>query len=85
MPVLPLVGSTMMVSGPILPARFGRLDHGQADPVLDAVGRIVELELGQDVGAAPLGQARMRTSGVLPISSVTSFAIRICPSAVELI
>jgi hypothetical protein len=36
MPVLPLVGSRMMVSGPSLPAAFGRLDHAQPDAILDA-------------------------------------------------
>jgi hypothetical protein len=43
--------------GADLAGPFGRLDHRQADPVLDAVGRTVELELGEEVGARALAQA----------------------------
>ena len=52
MPVFPLVGSTITV----LPWReqavaLGRLDHGEADAVLDAVGGVLALELGEHLGA----------------------------------
>ena len=51
MPVLPLVGSTSVdLPGEMLPCFFERLDHGDADAVLDAGDRIEEFELEQDVG-----------------------------------
>ena len=76
MPVLPLVGSTMMVSGLILPGLFRRVNHRHADAVFDAVRRIVEFQLGDHVAPrSPASGGAMRTSGVLPINSVTSFAI----------
>jgi len=57
MPVLPLVGSRMIVSGLMRPAFSGRVDHGHPDPVLDAVGGAVELELGHHLPRRALGQA----------------------------
>ena len=74
MPVLPLVGSTMMVSGLDQAAFLGGIDHGDADAVLDAVSRVVEFQLG-DHSPAPSVSGCRRTSGVLPINSVTLFAI----------
>ena len=74
MPVLPDVGSTSVVRpGVIRPAALHRVDHVDADAVLDAGDRVEELELGQDVGLArpfrPPDAVR-RTSGVSPIVSV---------------
>ena len=71
MPVLPLVGSMITVSGPILPAASAASIMAHADAVLDAAGRVEELQLEQDLGQAPVSCDRFRrTSGVLPISSV---------------
>ena len=50
MPVLPLVGSMIWVSGVRMPCLLGRLDHRPADAVLDAGKRIEELQLQQDGG-----------------------------------
>ena len=52
MPVLPLVGSTMIVSWLILPSRLGGVDHRHADAVLDRPERVEVLELGDDLGLA---------------------------------
>ena len=55
MPVLPEVGSTSVVlPGFVLPLRFERLDHRDADAVLDAGDRVEEFELGQKIGADAL-------------------------------
>jgi len=55
MPVLPLVGSMMIVSGPIRPSFSAA--HRHADAVLDAVRGIEGLELGDDLGRGAFGQA----------------------------
>ena len=54
MPVLPLVASTIVPPGLSWPERLGGVDHRDADAVLDAVGRVVELQLGRDRGAGAL-------------------------------
>ncbi len=48
MPVLPLVGSTIVVFGSETAFLFGGLDHGGTDAVLDAAQRIEELGLERD-------------------------------------
>ena len=55
MPVLPLVGSRMIVSGLIRPGLLGRVDHGDPDAVLHAVRRVEEFQLGDDVGDGAFG------------------------------
>ena len=55
MPVLPEVGSISMVrAGRDLARGFQRLDHRDADAVLDAGDRIEEFELGQEIGVDAL-------------------------------
>ena len=76
MPVLPLVGSTIVVSpGLMRPASLGRVDHREADAVLDAAAGVEGLELADDGRAGPLGDARSFTSGVPPISAEMLSAI----------
>ena len=55
MPVFPLVGSRMIVSGLISPRFLGRVDHGHPDAVLHAVRRVEEFQLGDDVGDRAVG------------------------------
>jgi hypothetical protein len=50
MPVLPLVGSKMIVSGLIR-----RVDHGHADAVLHAARRVEGLQLGRHLRHGPGG------------------------------
>ena len=51
MPVLPEVGSiSVVLPGVILPCRLQRLDHRDADAVLDAGDRVEEFELGEKIG-----------------------------------
>ncbi len=57
MPVLPLVGSRMIVSGLIKPACSARLEHGNPDTVFYAVGRVEEFQLGDDVGNGAVGDS----------------------------
>src|SRR5450759_1205247 len=75
MPVLPLVGSRMMVSGLIDPAR-------SAASIIDRPIRSFTLcegfwnsSLASTSATHPCVSRLMRTSGVLPISSVTLWAI----------
>ncbi len=77
MPVLPLVGSKMMVSGPIRPGLLGGVDHGHADAVLHAVRRVEELELGHDVRARCLGQPAQPHQRRVSDERVMSSAIRV--------
>ena len=63
MPVLPEVGSTRTPRpGEILPCGLERVDHRDADAVLDARDRIEELELGQEMGDDALLLARSGSS-----------------------
>jgi hypothetical protein len=55
MPVLPLVGSTMMVSGFRMPFCLRVLDHGHADTILHGAERIEELTLQRDGGVEASG------------------------------
>ena len=50
MPVLPLVGSTIEVSGLMRPGPLRRLDHGHADAVFDAPQGVLKFQFGQDDG-----------------------------------
>ena len=75
-PVLPLVGSSTTVSGPIKPA-------SRPASIIDTPIRSFTLCAGlknssfaTTSATASSKRRRMRTSGVLPIRSVTSFAIR---------
>ena len=63
-------------SGVILPLSFQRLDHGDADAVLDAGYRVEEFELGQQIGDGPLLRRSSLTSGVSPIVSVMELKTR---------
>ena len=47
MPVLPLVGSTIVPPGCSAPGRLGVVDHPQRDPVLHRAARVQVLDLGQ--------------------------------------
>ncbi len=60
----------VLVEEPLL---FGRLDHGQPDAILDRVGGVEVLQLGDDLqpGCRQRCGSR-RTSGVCPTSSVIS-------------
>ena len=51
---------------------LGRVDDRDADAVLHAVGRVVELELDRHGGVEAFGSRFSRTSGVPPTSWVTS-------------
>ena len=55
MPVFPLVGSRMMVSGLSQPRFFGGIEHRDPDAVLDAAPGIEVLQLGDHVGHGALG------------------------------
>ncbi len=79
MPVLPLVGSSTMVSGLMRPAF-------SAASIIDSPMRSFTLWAGfwySSLATTPATQPRlsrlMRTSGVLPIRAVTSLAICIFP------
>ena len=50
MPVLPEVGSIRVRAGLDRARRLQRIDHADADAVLDAGDRVEEFELGQDLG-----------------------------------
>lgn len=50
MPVLPLVGSTITVSGLIEPAFFGGINHGNADRSFNAVRRVEVLQFSDQLG-----------------------------------
>ena len=52
MPVLPLVGSTIVPPGSSSPGPLGRLDHAERDAVFDAAPRIERLELRHDARGA---------------------------------
>ena len=72
MPVLPEVGSTSVFAGADAAVALHRLDHGDADAVLDAGDRVEELELCEQPGghAFRLGDLVEPHSGVSPIVSV---------------
>src|ERR1019366_1773834 len=79
MPVLPLVGSTSTVSGPIRPSR-------SAASIIDTPIRSLTLEAGLNISSLATTPATHpaltrfnRTKGVPPTSPVTSFATRIAP------
>ena len=72
MPVLPLVGSTMRVSGRDQALGLGGLDHGDADAVLDAAQGVLKLQFGQDGGRAPAAMVLSRTRGVEPTACMMS-------------
>ena len=57
--MLPEVGSTIVVRARLdLAVGLGGVDHRHADPVLDAAGGVVGLELAEQLGAAVGRQAR---------------------------
>jgi hypothetical protein len=63
--VLPLVGSTTIVSGSELAGLLGRVDHGDADAVLDAVSGVIELQLGSHLGDGAFGHpAQVHQRGI---------------------
>ena len=55
MPVLPLVGSRMMVSGPSLPAASAASIMLERDAVFDAAAGILKFELSKHLGPGALG------------------------------
>lgn len=57
MPVLPLVGSTIVPPRLELALPLGLVDHVQADPILDASAGIEGLHLGVNGCGAGFGQA----------------------------
>ena len=57
MPVLPDVASTIVAAGFEQPVALGRVDHRDADAILDRVSRIQALHLGEDLRLDPWGQA----------------------------
>jgi len=63
-PVLPEVGSTMVVLGPDLAGGLAGLDHRQTDAVLDAGQRVEELQLGEQFGL--YAAARLPAFAVAP-------------------
>ena len=56
MPVLPLVGSTIVAAGLDLAVALGRLDHRHADPVLDRSAGVEVLELGHHLARRALAE-----------------------------
>ncbi len=65
MPVLPLVGSTIVeVPGHQIPALFRGLDHGEADAILHAVAGIGRFELPEDRRVQSPATRLSRTRGV---------------------
>src|SRR5215468_5276163 len=57
MPVLPLVGSTMVLSPGRICGGLGGLDHRQRDPVLHGAARVELLALAPELGAVLPGNA----------------------------
>ena len=64
MPVLPLVGSMMIVSGLDFPVPLRRVDHRPADAVFDAPQRVEALQFCRNRGdGTPSAMRFSRTSG----------------------
>ncbi len=79
-PVLPLVGSRMMVSGRSSPACSAASIIATPMRSFTLLAGLKNSSLATTCAVAPSVTRRSRTSGVFPISSVTSAAIRIaCP------
>ena len=76
MPVLPLVGSTMTVSGPISPASWAASIIATPMRSLTELAGLKNSSLAATSAPAPSVTFRIRTSGVWPTSSVMSFAMR---------
>ena len=57
MPVLPLVGSTIVPPGLSSPWRFGLIDHIEANPVFNTPPRVEVFNLGENSGATLWGKA----------------------------
>ena len=76
MPVLPLVGSTTTVSGPMSPASSAASIIATPMRSLTECAGLKNSSFAATSAPAPSVTLRMRTSGVLPMSSVTSLAIR---------
>ena len=74
MPVLPLVGSMMTVSGPISPARSAASIMATPMRSLTLCAGLKNSSFATTCAPAPSVTRRRRTSGVFPISWVTSSA-----------
>ena len=78
MPVLPLVGSTMVMPFLSLPVFLRVLDHGEGRPVLHAPARIGPFELRPDLGRRLSGTSLFNfTIGVFPMRSSMLFILAI--------
>ena len=77
MPVLPLVGSRIIVSGPSTPASSAASIMLRPMRSLTLPAGLKNSSLAATVATAPSAMRLIRTNGVLPISSVILFAIRI--------
>ena len=80
MPVLPLVGSRMMVSGPISPSRSAASIIATPMRSLTLPAGLKDSSFATTCAAAPSVTRRSRTSGVFPISCVMSSAMRMSAS-----
>ena len=63
MPVLPEVGSRDGVAALEFAARFGGLDHGLGDAVLDRAGGVLALQFGVDVDVGAGGEGAQLDEG----------------------
>src|SRR5574343_960192 len=82
-PVLPEVGSTITVPGPILPSCSAASIIATAMPPFTLWPGLKNSSLATAVAPAPSVTRFRRTSGVLPMRSVTEEAIRMVYSPVE--
>ena len=81
-PVLPLVGSTIVAAGLERPVALGGVDHRDPDPVLDRAARVQVLELGDDLGAEAVAEPAQRDQRrVPPTTAEASAASALLPLA----